>query len=153
MIGDCNAQLAAAARIAVVQVLGTEGAHAPADESAKALHRALVDMGAAEREGALLGRLDNHLLLLRCGGARRDPRSDEGAGTDGRFRKPVGDQALVSRDDRVTPKASLLCQRARRRQRLAGFDQAGDDHLAQRLVQPVRRGGAGGDVRAGEIER
>ncbi len=38
-------------------------------------------------------------------------------------------------------------------QRLAGLHEAGDDHLAQRLIQPVRCGGAGRDVRTGEVER
>ncbi|MGY4332451.1 hypothetical protein ACVWWG_006868 [Bradyrhizobium sp. LB7.2] len=65
----------------------------------------------------------------------------------------VGDQALIGGDDGVAPKAGLFGQRARRRQRLAGFHQAADDHLAQCLIQPVRRRGGGRDVRTGEVER
>jgi hypothetical protein len=48
MIGDRRTQLAAAAGIAIVQMLRAEGAHAPADKGPETLHRAGVDMGAAE---------------------------------------------------------------------------------------------------------
>lgn len=64
MIGDGGTQLAAAAGIAIVQMLGPERAHAPPDESAKALHRALVDMGAAERERALRWSFDHDLRFF-----------------------------------------------------------------------------------------
>ncbi len=136
-----------------MQVLGAEGAHAAADESAKALHRALVDMGAAERERALPGRFHNHLRLVRLGRPRRDMRGDERAGADGCVGKAVGDQALIGGDDGIAPEAGLPGQRPRWRQRLTGLDEAGDDHLAQRLIEPVRGGGAGRDVWADEVER
>lgn len=134
MIGDRRAQLAAAARIAIVQMLRSERAHAPPDEGTEALQRALVDMGAAERERALPRCFDHGLRLLRFGRRRRNPRGDEGAGANGRVGKAVGDQPFIGSDDGVAAEAGLLGQCPRRRQRLTGFDQARDDHVAQRLV-------------------
>ncbi|MGY4370162.1 hypothetical protein ACVW1A_006227 [Bradyrhizobium sp. LB1.3] len=95
------------------------------------------------------------MIFGRFGSAARagDTRGDERAGADGGVGKAVGDQALIGGDDGVAPKAGLFGQRARRRQRLAGFHQAADDHLAQCLIQPVRRRGGGRDVRTGEVER
>ena len=119
MIGDRCAQFAAAARVAVMQMFATEGPHPPAGEGAKTLYGALVNMSAAERQRALPGRLDDDHRLV-CGyGACGNARGDEGPRADGRLRKPVGDQTFVCRDDGVAPKAGLLCQRPRRRQRLA----------------------------------
>jgi hypothetical protein len=98
-------------------------------------------------------RFDADLRPLRLGRARGDAGGDEGAGADGCVGKAVGDQPLIGGDDGVAPKAGLFGQRARRRQRLAGFHQTADDHLAQCLIQPVRRRGASRDVRACEVER
>src|SRR5689334_18916902 len=127
MIGNRRAQLAAAAGIAIMQMLGPEGAHAPADKGAKTLHRALVDMGAAKRERSLPGRLDYDLRTLRLSRARRNARRNERTGADGRLGKAVGDQTLIGGDDGVAAEAGLLRQRARWWQRLTRFDETGDD--------------------------
>ena len=58
MIGNRGAQFAAAPGVAVLQVLGAEGAHAPAGKRPEALQRPFVDMRAAERKRALLRCLD-----------------------------------------------------------------------------------------------
>src|SRR6266508_3143757 len=78
MIGNRGAQLAAAPGVAVLQVLGTEGAHAPSGKRPEALQRPLIDMRAAERERALLRRLDRDPGLAWVVDARGNARSDEG---------------------------------------------------------------------------
>ena len=75
MIGDRGAKLAAAARVAILQMLGAEGAHAPADKRPEALQGPLIDMGAAERQGALLRRFDDDLRLLRASLTRAGMRA------------------------------------------------------------------------------
>ena len=148
MIGDRGAQLAAAAGVAVVQVLGAERAHPSAGKGAEALQRPLIDMGAAERQRALLRRLDCDPGLARIIGAGGNARGDKSTGADGGHRKAVGDQPLIGRGDGVAAEAGLFGQRALRRQRLARFCDAAGDGVAERLIEPVLRGGALGDVRA-----
>ena len=153
MIGNRGAQLAAAPGVAVLQVLGTEGAHAPAGKRPEALQRPFIDMRAAERQRALLRRLDRDVRLAGVVDARGNPRGDEGAGADGGYRKPVRDQPLIGRSDGVAAKAGLLCQRALRRQRLAGFCDPACDGVAERLIEPVLRGGIWRHVGSVEVER
>ena len=153
MIGNRGAQLAAALGSPYVQVLGAEGAHAPAGKRPEALQRPFIDMRAAERQRALLRRLDRDPRLAGVVGAGGNARGDEGAGADGGDRKAVRDQPLIGRGDGVAAKAGLFCQRPLRRQRLAGFGDPACDGVAERLIEPVLRGGAFGDVRPVEVER
>src|SRR3954464_2919221 len=124
MIGNRGAQLAAAAGIAVVEMLGAEGAHTAAGEGPEALQCPFIDMGAAERERALLRWLDCDGRLAGVTGARGNTRGDEGAGADRGDRKAVRDQPLIGGGDGVAAKAGLLGQRPLRRQRLAGSSDA-----------------------------
>ena len=153
MIGDRGAQLAAAPGVAILQVLGAEGAHAPAGKRSEALQRPFIDMRAAERERALLRRLDRDPGLACVVGAGGNPRGDEGAGADGGHGKAVCDQSLIGRGDGVAAKTGLFCQRSLRRQRLAGFCDAACDGVTERLIEPVLRGGTWGHVGPVEVER
>src|SRR5439155_20841606 len=101
MIGNGGAQLAAAPGVAVLQVLVAEGTHAPAGKRPEALQRPFIEMRAAERERALLRRLDRDPGLARVVDAGGYARGDEGAGADGRYRKPVRDQPLIGWGDGV----------------------------------------------------
>jgi hypothetical protein len=95
MIGDCGAQFAAAPGIAVMKMLGPEGAQPSPGKRSEALHRAVVDQRASECEHALLRRLDGDLRLPGAIGPRRNACGDEGAGADGGHRKAVGNQPLI----------------------------------------------------------
>ena len=153
MIGNRGAQLAAAPGVAILQVLVAEGAHAPAGKRPEALQRPFIDMRAAERQRALLRRLDRDLGLACVADARGNARGDEGAGADGGYRKAVRDQPLIGRGDGVAAKTGLFCQRSLRRQRLAGFGDAARDGMAERLIEPVLRGGIWRHVGPVKVER
>ena len=118
MIGDRSAKLAAAPGIAVVQMFGAEGAHPPPGKRPEALQGPFIDMGAAERQVALLRRRDGDLRLARIVDAGRNAGGDEGAGADLCHGKSVRDQPFIGRGDGVATEAGLLGERAGRRQRL-----------------------------------
>ena len=147
MIGNRSPKLAAAARIAVLQMFGAEGAHPSPGERPEALEGFFIDMGAAERQRALLWRRDGDPDLARVIGAAGNSCGDEGAGADPGHGKTVRDQPFVGRRDGVAAKACLFRQRAGRRQRFARLCDAACDGMAKRLVEPVLGGGAVGDVR------
>jgi hypothetical protein len=81
MIGNRGAQLTAAPGVAVCEVLGAEGTHAPAGKRPEALQRPFIDMRAAERQrpccGASIAILVLRASLTRAGirGRRRRCRS------------------------------------------------------------------------------
>jgi hypothetical protein len=95
VIGNRGAQLAAAPRVAVLQVLVAESAHAPAGKRPEALQRPFIDMRAAERQRALLRRLDRDLGLACVVDAGGNARGNERTGADGRHGKAVRDQPLI----------------------------------------------------------
>jgi hypothetical protein len=70
-----------------LQVLGTEGAHAPAGKRPEALQRPFIDMRAAERQRALLWRLDRDPRLAGVVDAGGNARGDKRTGTDDSFGK------------------------------------------------------------------
>jgi hypothetical protein len=89
MVGDGGTKFAAASGIAVVQMIGSESAHAAPDKGTEALQGALIDMGAAERQRALRRGLDDDFGFAGAPCLRGDARRDEGAGADNGDRKPV----------------------------------------------------------------
>jgi hypothetical protein len=76
-------------------MFGAEGAHPSSGKRPEALQRPCIDMGAAERQVALLGSHNGDLRLARIVDAGRDARGDEGAGANGRHGKSVRDQPLI----------------------------------------------------------
>ena len=153
MVGNGGAKFAAASGIAVMEMIGAEGAHAPSDKGPEALQGAIIDMRAAERQCALRRSLDDDPGFAGAACLRRDARCDERARADDGDRKPVGDQSFIRRRDGVAAKTGLARKCPRRRQRFTGLDDAADDGVAKRLVEPVWRGRARRHMRPGKIQR
>ena len=153
MIGDRRAQFAAAARVAVMQMLGAEARiRRPAKDLKRCKARPSICVQPSDNVPCC-GASMTILVFARAMDARRNARGDKCARADGSDRKSVRDQSLIGRRDGVAAKAGLFCQRARRRQRFAGFHDPADDGVAQRLIEPMLRGGTLGDMRAEKVER
>ena len=128
-------------------MFGAEGAHPPPGKCPEALQGPFIDMGAAERQIALLRRRNGDLRLARIIDPGGNAGGDEGAGADFCHGKTVRDQPFIGRRDGVATEAGLLGERAGRRQRLVRLCDAAGDGVAKRLVEPVLGGGSLRDMR------
>ena len=123
-------------------MFGAEGAHPSPGKRPEALQRPFIDMGTAERQGALLWRLDDDLRLAGVIDAGGNARGDEGAGADGGHGKSVRDQPFIGRRDGVATKTGLPGKRAGWWQRFARSCDPACYGVAKRLIEPVLGGGA-----------
>jgi hypothetical protein len=139
VVGNRGPKLATSPGIAVVKMLGAEGAQPPPRKGPEAAQRLMVDVRASKGQCAARRLFDDEIGFPRPFHLRRNAGRDKRARSDPGHGKSVCCQPLVGVGDSIATEAGLFGQGARRRQRFAGFRDPADDGVTKRLIETVLR--------------